>query len=122
MKGYGQFCPVAKAAQIFCRKWTPLILRDLAGGPLRFAEIQRGVPLMSPALLSRRLRELVARRRWQIERHGRPLTRVRKARRARVVAGALGIVAAVGWVLATVDDARSSAPARACPTCASPAT
>lgn len=59
MKGYGQFCPVAKAAELFCRKWTPLIVRDLAGGPLRFSEIQRGVPLMSPALLSRRLKELV---------------------------------------------------------------
>lgn len=59
MKSYGQFCPVAKAAQLFCRRWTPLIVRDLSAGPLRFSDIQRGVPLMSPALLSRRLRELV---------------------------------------------------------------
>jgi DNA-binding HxlR family transcriptional regulator len=60
MKRYGQFCPVAKAAQLFCERWTPLILRDLAAGATRFSELQRGVPLMSPTLLSRRLRELEA--------------------------------------------------------------
>jgi DNA-binding HxlR family transcriptional regulator len=60
MKRYGQFCPVAKAAQLFCERWTPLILRDLAAGATRFSELQRGVPLMSPTPLSRRLRELEA--------------------------------------------------------------
>jgi DNA-binding HxlR family transcriptional regulator len=60
MKGYGQFCPVAKAAQLFCEKWTPLIIRDLAWGARRFSELQRGVPLMSPTLLSRRLKHLEA--------------------------------------------------------------
>lgn len=60
MKGYGQFCPVAKAAEVFCTRWTPLILRDLAGGATRFAQLQRGVPLASPSLLTRRLRELEA--------------------------------------------------------------
>ena len=58
MKGYGQFCPVAKAAGLFCEKWTPLIVRDLAWGATRFSELQRGVPLMSPTLLSRRLKQL----------------------------------------------------------------
>ena len=60
MKSYGQFCPVAKAAEIFCERWTPLILRDLAGGSTRFSELQRGVPLCSPTLLSRRLKQLEA--------------------------------------------------------------
>lgn len=60
MKGYGQFCPVAKAAELFCERWTPLILRDLACGASRFSELQRGVPLASPTLLSRRLKELEA--------------------------------------------------------------
>jgi len=60
MKSYGQFCPVAKAAQLFCERWTPLIVRDLAAGASRFSELQRGVPLMSPTLLSRRLKELEA--------------------------------------------------------------
>ncbi len=60
MRSYGQFCPVAKAAELFCERWTPLIVRDLAAGATRFSELQRGVPLMSPTLLSRRLKQLVA--------------------------------------------------------------
>ena len=60
MKGYGQFCPVAKAAELFCERWTPLIVRDLATGATRFSELKRGVPLMSPTLLSRRLKQLEA--------------------------------------------------------------
>jgi DNA-binding HxlR family transcriptional regulator len=60
MKSYGQFCPVAKAAEVFCERWTPLILRDLACGATRFSELQRGVPLSSPTLLSQRLKMLVA--------------------------------------------------------------
>lgn len=57
--GYGQFCPVAKASEILTKRWTPLILRELVSGSTRFNEIHRGVPLMSRALLSQRLRELV---------------------------------------------------------------
>lgn len=60
MKSYGQFCPVAKAAELFCERWTPLILRDLAAGSTRFSQLQRGVPLMSPTLLAHRLKELEA--------------------------------------------------------------
>lgn len=60
MKSYGQFCPVAKAAEVFCERWTALIIRDLATGSTRFSELQRGVPLMSPSLLSRRLKQLEA--------------------------------------------------------------
>lgn len=60
MKSYGQFCPVAKAAELFCERWNALIVRDLAAGPRRFADLQRGVPLMSPSLLSSRLKWLIA--------------------------------------------------------------
>jgi DNA-binding HxlR family transcriptional regulator len=60
MKSYGQFCPVAKAAEIFCERWTPLIVRDLAAGACRYSQLRRGVPLMSPTLLARRLRQLEA--------------------------------------------------------------
>ncbi len=58
--GYGQFCPVAKAAEIVTTRWTPLILRELISGSTRFNEIHRGVPLISRALLSKRLKELQA--------------------------------------------------------------
>lgn len=58
MKGYGQLCPVAKAAEVFCERWTALILRDLGAGATRFTELKRGVPLMSRSMLSRRLQGL----------------------------------------------------------------
>jgi DNA-binding HxlR family transcriptional regulator len=58
--GYGQFCPVAKAAEVIATRWTPLVLRELVSGSTRFNEIHRGVPLMSRALLSQRLKALEA--------------------------------------------------------------
>jgi DNA-binding HxlR family transcriptional regulator len=58
MKSYGQFCPVAKAAELFCERWTALIIRDMVAGATRFADLRRGVPGASPTLLSRRLKEL----------------------------------------------------------------
>jgi len=57
-EGYGQFCPIAKAAEIFATRWTPLVLRELITGARAFNEIHRGVPLMSRALLAERLRQL----------------------------------------------------------------
>ena len=57
-KGYGQFCPVAQAAEVLAERWTPLVIRELCCGSTRFSDLQRGVPRMSPSLLSRRLREL----------------------------------------------------------------
>ena len=58
MKGYGQFCPVAKAAEIFAERWTPLVLRELVCGSHRFSHLHRGVPLMSRSLLALRLGQL----------------------------------------------------------------
>jgi DNA-binding HxlR family transcriptional regulator len=56
--GYKQFCPVAKGAEIVATRWTPLILRELMHGEQSFNDIHRGVPLISRALLSERLRQL----------------------------------------------------------------
>jgi DNA-binding HxlR family transcriptional regulator len=56
--GYGQFCPIAMASEVLCRRWTTLILREMLCGSTRFNELRRGLPRMSPALLSTRLREL----------------------------------------------------------------
>ncbi len=58
MPGYGQFCPIAQAAEVLTERWTPLVVRELLAGSRRFNEIQRGVPLMSSSLLSKRLRTL----------------------------------------------------------------
>lgn len=65
--GYGQFCPVAMASEVLCTRWTALVIRELVAGSSRFNELRRGVPRMSPALLSKRLKELET---WNIvERH-----------------------------------------------------
>lgn len=57
---YRQFCPVAMAAEVLCTRWTVVLLRELVAGSTRFNELRRGVPRMSPALLSQRLKDLVA--------------------------------------------------------------
>jgi len=57
---YKQFCPVAMAAEVLCTRWTVVLLRELLAGSTRFNELRRGVPRMSPALLSQRLKELEA--------------------------------------------------------------
>ncbi len=56
--GYKQFCPVAMASETLCTRWTMLILRELLAGSTRFNDLRRGVPRMSPTLLSQRLKEL----------------------------------------------------------------
>ena len=55
---YRQYCPVARAAEIFADRWTPLIVRELLAGATHFNEIQRGLPGISRTLLSTRLRTL----------------------------------------------------------------
>jgi DNA-binding HxlR family transcriptional regulator len=58
MMRYGQFCPIAKAAEIVAERWTPLVIHELLAGSTHFNDIRRGVPLMSQTLLSARLKEL----------------------------------------------------------------
>src|SRR5512141_715443 len=55
---YKQFCPVAMAAEVLCTRWTIVVLREMIAGSTRFNDLRRGVPRMSPALLSQRLKEL----------------------------------------------------------------
>ena len=55
---YNQFCPVAMASEILCTRWTLVVIRELVVGSTRFNELRRGVPRMSPALLSKRLKDL----------------------------------------------------------------
>lgn len=58
MKSYGQFCSIAKALEVMGERWTPLILRELICGSSRYNEIHRGIPRISPTLLSKRLNDL----------------------------------------------------------------
>jgi DNA-binding HxlR family transcriptional regulator len=54
----GQYCPLAKAAEMLGDRWTLLIVRDILTGAHRFSEIERGLPGISPTLLAQRLRTL----------------------------------------------------------------
>ncbi len=56
---YYQFCPVAKAMELLDERWTLLLVRELVTGSERFNDLRRGLPRMSPALLSKRLHTLV---------------------------------------------------------------
>ena len=55
---YHQFCPVAKAMELLDERWTLLVVRELVSGSQHFNELRRGLPRMSPTLLSRRLQQL----------------------------------------------------------------
>ena len=56
---YRQFCPVAKAMELLDERWTMLVVRELVAGSRHFNELRRGLPRMSPTLLSKRLQTLV---------------------------------------------------------------
>src|ERR1700712_3103944 len=58
--GHRQFCPLAMASDILCSRWTMMLLSELLSGTTRFNDLRRGLPRMSPALLSKRLKNLEA--------------------------------------------------------------
>lgn len=60
MSSYGQFCPIAKASEILGERWTHLIIRELGAGSETFNDMRKGLPLISPSLLSSRLKSLEA--------------------------------------------------------------
>ena len=58
MSEYGQFCPIAKASEVLAERWTILIVRELGAGSETFGDFRRGLPRISPTLLSSRLKSL----------------------------------------------------------------
>jgi DNA-binding HxlR family transcriptional regulator len=60
MRGYGQFCPVAIASEVFAERWTPLVVRELFCGSRRFNELLHGLPRIPRSVLVQRLRTLEA--------------------------------------------------------------
>jgi DNA-binding HxlR family transcriptional regulator len=58
MRTYAQYCPIVRAVELLGDRWTLLIVRDMLIGASRFNAISRGLPGLSRALLSRRLRQL----------------------------------------------------------------
>lgn len=62
MKNYGQYCPVARASELFAERWTPILIRNMLAGCRTFTQLRDGAPGIPKALLSERLTAL--------ERHG----------------------------------------------------
>jgi DNA-binding HxlR family transcriptional regulator len=58
MRSYGQYCPVAKAAEVIGDRWTLMVIRELLFGPVGFNELARGLPGISRSILAQRLRHL----------------------------------------------------------------
>ncbi|MHA3976201.1 winged helix-turn-helix transcriptional regulator [Halovulum sp. GXIMD14794] len=58
LKPYGVYCPISKACEVLEPRWTIQILTELWSGSTRFNEIRRGVPGISPSLLSKRLKDM----------------------------------------------------------------
>jgi DNA-binding HxlR family transcriptional regulator len=58
MKGYGQFCSVARTLDLLGERWTLLIVRELLFGAAGFNDLRRGIPRISRTMLAARLREL----------------------------------------------------------------
>jgi DNA-binding HxlR family transcriptional regulator len=104
MPGYGQFCPIAQAAEVLTERWTPLVVRELVAGSRRFNEIQRGVPLMSSSLLSKRLRTLE--RVGVVERRGGEYLLTQAGRELKPIIDQMGIWGE-RWVRREVSDGDS---------------
>src|SRR5262245_44255667 len=58
VRTYGQYCPIARGAEIFAERWTPLIIRNLHLGCDTFGEILTGAPGLSRTVLAQRLEQL----------------------------------------------------------------
>ena len=118
---YHQFCPVAKAMELLDERWTLLIVRELVTGSERFNELRRGVPRMSPTLLSKRLNQLVRAgvvdRRGDGDDVGYVLTEA--GRELRPVVEALGVGASAGSVSSAT---RTWTPSCCCGTCTATST
>jgi DNA-binding HxlR family transcriptional regulator len=70
VRTYGQHCPIARGAEIFATRWTPIIVRNLLLGCRSFGELAAGAPGIPRALLAERLRQLE--QSGIVERHRNP--------------------------------------------------
>src|SRR3954447_8418989 len=59
-RSYGQYCALARAFDVIGERWTPLVVRELAVGPRRYADLLDGLPGIGTSLLAARLRDLEA--------------------------------------------------------------
>lgn len=95
MRSYGQYCPLARAAELLAERWTLIIVRNLLAGCRTFGELLDGAPGISKALLTQRLalleqHEILVR---TVEPHGRTRCRytlTERGRELRPVVQAMG--------------------------------
>src|SRR6266550_6830087 len=59
-RSYAQLCGIATALDVIGDRWTPLVLRDLLLGPLRFSDLAEGLPGIGTNTLAARLKHLEA--------------------------------------------------------------
>jgi DNA-binding HxlR family transcriptional regulator len=107
VRTYGQYCPLAKAAEILGDRWTVLIMRELIMGSSRFNDIERGLPRISRSLLSDRLRTLV--RTGVVERRVGDTTRSTSYHLTAAGAALIPVVVALGewgarWAFGAPED------------------
>ena len=106
MRSYGQYCPVARGAEIFATRWTPIIVRNLLLGCRTFGELAGGAPGIPRALLAERLRQLeehgIVRRRPNPHRRGWVYEPTEACEDLRAVCDALGAWGA-NWVEITAE-------------------
>jgi DNA-binding HxlR family transcriptional regulator len=60
MRSYAQLCGIATALDVIGDRWTPLVVRDLLLGPLRFIDHAEGLPGIGTNTLAARLKQLEA--------------------------------------------------------------
>jgi DNA-binding HxlR family transcriptional regulator len=58
MADTGDYCPMARAAEVFATRWTPVVLRNLLAGCATFTAIRDHAPGISRTVLTERLRML----------------------------------------------------------------
>jgi DNA-binding HxlR family transcriptional regulator/putative sterol carrier protein len=58
MRGYEQYCGLARALDLVGGRWSLLIVRELLTGPKRFTALEQGLPGIATNVLSSRLRDL----------------------------------------------------------------
>jgi DNA-binding HxlR family transcriptional regulator len=110
MKSYGQLCAVARALDVVGDRWTLLIVRELlTRGPVRFTDLQLGLPGVAPNLLAQRLKSLTEQ---GVLRHDRPASASMDRRYHLTERGAQleGIVRELlKWGAPTISDAPDDA-------------
>ena len=58
MRTYGDGCSIARGLDLVGERWALLVVRELLLGPKRYTDLRRGLPNVSPNVLSERLDEL----------------------------------------------------------------